>query len=267
MTGNFVLKDFMIGVSSISRNQYVIMTLLMMSLVKLSLKKRWRSAEFTGNHKNPCFRKYWSNTHSIGPKLREQIKRQIDIARESNFCNCLDKNLRGCIKCLRRAAVNQLCSKGFSAALCISEWKRTHKTPGGSHEYIEVIASTQGRRKQIPFLVELGFWDEFRMAKGSDQYNKLINQLPEIYIGKSEHLNAIIRLVCGAAKKSTQKQKIHMEPWRKRSFMQMKWSASSERRLHHHSSNELWISSAPQESVVAAASSFQLPMATTVKVA
>ncbi|KAL0326421.1 UNVERIFIED_CONTAM: hypothetical protein Sradi_5211400 [Sesamum radiatum] len=205
--------------------------------------------------------------NSSGSKLKEKIKRNIEIAKDSDFCNCMDKSFRGCIKCLRRAAVNQLCNKGFNAALCTSKWKKTDKMPGGTHEYIEVIACTQGRRKQIPILVELGFRDEFRMAKASDEYNKLIDQLPEIYTGKLQHLNAIIRVVCEAAKKSAEDHKIHMGPWRKRSFMQMKWSASSERRSFDYPSNELLVTSSGQETVNAAISSFQLPMASTVRVA
>ncbi|KAI3464287.1 hypothetical protein Pfo_020950 [Paulownia fortunei] len=220
----------------------------------------WESQEF-------LLQEILDQCNSTGSNLREQIKRNIDIARDTNFCSCLDKNHSGCTKCLRQAAVKQLCSKGFDAALCTSKWKRTHKIPGGTHEYIEVIACTQGRRKQIPFLVELGFRDEFRMAKACDEYNKLINQLPEIYTGKVEHLNAIIRVVCEAAKKSAKEKKIHMGPWRKRNFMQMKWSASSERRFHDHSSNELMINSSRQGSLNAVRSSFQLPMASTVKVA
>lgn len=117
-------------------------------------------------------------------------------------------------------------------------------------------------------MVELGFRDEFRMAKACDEYNKLIDQLPEIYTGKVEHLNAIIRLVCEAAKKSAKEKKIHMGPWRKRNFMQMKWATSHQRRfLDYPSSDELWVSPSTQERLNVITSSFQLPMASTVKVA
>ncbi|KAL2497470.1 Protein of unknown function (DUF506) [Abeliophyllum distichum] len=161
-------------------------------------------------------------------KLRKEINRHVDLVRESNFCDCPNSKLTGCAKCLRRRLVNQLSNKGFNAKICTSKWRRTPKIPGGMHEYIEVIASTEGRKKQIPLLIEIGFQDEFMMAKACDEYSALINQLPKIYIGKPEHLNAIIHVVCDAAKKSTMEKKVHMGPWRKRTFMQMKWSASNE---------------------------------------
>ncbi|KAL1568373.1 hypothetical protein AAHA92_03746 [Salvia divinorum] len=171
---------------------------------------------------------YWESQHlllqeilkqynAVGSKLREEMKRQIEIARESSRSTL----------CLRRAAVNQLCSKGLNAALCFSHWKPTHNTPAGWHEYIEVRVNTQGKKKQIPFVVEVGFMEEFRMAKASEEYKKLIKQVPEMYIGKWEHMKAIIRLLCEAAKKSSEEQKIHMGPWRNKTFMQMKWSPSS----------------------------------------
>ncbi|GER27588.1 hypothetical protein STAS_03290 [Striga asiatica] len=204
-------------------------------------------------------------------KLREQIKRNIDMAKDSNFCNCQDKlNLRGCMKCLRQAVFNQLCSKGFNAALCKSKWKRTHKIPGGTHEYIEVIASTKSRTKHGIFVVELGFRDEFKMGKACDEYNKLTEPLPEVYIGKTEHLNAVIRVVCDAAKESAREGKIHIGPWRKREFMEMKWSASSEGKFLCTSPDEqhlACVSSSRRGSSHAVKTSFEITNATPVKVA
>ena len=102
----------------------------------------------------------------------------------------------------------------------------------GSHEYIEVVANTAGRKKQIPFLIELEFRTEFEMAKACDEYRKLIAQLPKTFIGKPDYLHAVLRVVCDAAKRSMKEKKIHMGPWRKRSFMQMKWSGYNHRKQH-----------------------------------
>lgn len=168
--------------------------------------------------------------NSMGAKLREEIGRVVERARETLVCSCSKSNSDGCALCLRRRVVDLLCLKGFSASLRTSKWRHTHKFPGGSHEYIEVMASTPGRKKQIPFLIELEFRTEFEMAKACDEYRRLIAQLPKSYIGKSDYLNAILRVVCDAAKRSMKEQKIHMGPWRKRSFMQMKWSGYNDRK-------------------------------------
>ncbi|XP_057751736.1 uncharacterized protein LOC130969853 [Arachis stenosperma] len=48
--------------------------------------------------------------------------------------------------------------------------------------------------------------------------------LPELYVGKPECLTAIVRVMCEAAKKSMKKKKLHIGPWRKSGFMQLKWS-------------------------------------------
>lgn len=161
-------------------------------------------------------------------KLRKEISRIIKVAKETDFCKCSKPQVDGCIHCLRRVVVNLLCDKGFKATLCTSRWTHTKKFPGGTHEYIQLTATTNTRKKQIPFLIELEFRDQFKIAKACNEYHKLVNQLPEYYIGKPDYLNAIVRVVCDAAKRSMKEKKIHMGPWRKRSFMQMKWSGSNE---------------------------------------
>ncbi|KAJ7949763.1 Protein of unknown function (DUF506) [Quillaja saponaria] len=158
-----------------------------------------------------------------GSKLREEFGRVIEVVKASDFCHCLKPNsAHGCSYCLRRGVVTLLCDKGFRAILRTSKWRNTRKLPGGSHEYIEVIASTSIKKKQIPYLIELEFRDQFQMVRASDEYQKLITQLPEFYIGKPDYLTAIVRIVCDAAKRSMEEKKIHMGPWRKSGFMQMK---------------------------------------------
>ncbi|KAJ6858992.1 hypothetical protein NC652_041329 [Populus alba x Populus x berolinensis] len=138
--------------------------------------------------------KFWSAIAPIGSKLRQEVSRVIGVAKESDFCNC-KKPTDGCTICLRQRVVNLLTQKGFEASLCTSKWKNTRKHPGGS-----------------------------------DEYRNLVALLPEYYVGKADYLNAIVGILCDAAKRSMKEKKIHMGPWRKRSFMQMKWSNCSERR-------------------------------------
>lgn len=190
---------------------------------------------------------------SSGSKLREEIKKLIEIARGTNFCDCKGPpQLGGCANCLRGRVENLLCAKGFHASLCTSEWKRTQKFPGGRHDYIELIARSQGKKRKIKFLIEMEFRDEFKMANACDEYKKLIELLPETYIGKPEHLNAVVRIMCDAAKKSSTEKKIYMGPWRKKSFMKMKWSAShenEERIANESSSSHVGLVSSQQNDV------------------
>ncbi|KAI4324254.1 hypothetical protein L6164_023808 [Bauhinia variegata] len=170
--------------------------------------------------------------NSTGSKLREEVGRIIEEAKASEFCSCIEpKYSSDCSNCLRRQVVALLCGRGFKATLCLSQWKHTKKFPGGSHEYIALMASSFTREKQIPFLIELELKEQFQIAKASKKYQKLIWWLPEFYIGKPEYLTAIVRVLCDAAKKSMKEKKIHMGPWRKTSFMQMKWSSGLTQKL------------------------------------
>ncbi|XP_061374165.1 uncharacterized protein LOC133316433 [Gastrolobium bilobum] len=162
--------------------------------------------------------------HLKGLKLRQEAGQIIKEVKASEFCSCLKPNSSHCTTCLRRRVVDELSDKGFRTNLCISKWGATKKFLGGSHEYIEVVASTLKRKKQISFLIELEFRDQFEIAKAGEEYQKLVSCLPEFFVGKPDHLTSIVRVICGAAKKSMKEKKMHMGPWRKSSFMRMKWS-------------------------------------------
>ncbi|KAL6315717.1 hypothetical protein AAG906_006579 [Vitis piasezkii] len=138
--------------------------------------------------------------NSMGAKLREEIGRV--------------SNSDGCALCLRRRVVDLLCLR-VSLPLRTSKWRHTHKFP-------------EEEANPIPYRARIR--TEFEMVKACDEYRRLIAQLPKSYIGKSDYLNAILRVVCDAAKRSMKEQKIHMGPWRKRSFMQMKWSGYNDRK-------------------------------------
>ncbi|KAJ4950491.1 hypothetical protein NE237_027323 [Protea cynaroides] len=175
---------------------------------------------------------------STGLKLSREVSKALERARDTALCQCINPSFNGCSKCLRRTIVDQLRDEGLNAAVCTSKWKSMAKTPGGTHEYIDVIFGSLGhKKKQSRYLIELEFRAEFEMAKACDEYRRLINLLPESFIGKPEQLNAILSVVCDAAKRSMSEMKIHMGPWRKRRFMQLKWSAPYQRCSSKHQSS------------------------------
>lgn len=78
-------------------------------------------------------------------------------------------------------------------------------------------------------VIELNFRAEFEMARASEEYNKLIRRLPEVFVGKSERLWSLIKILCSAAKRCTKEKKMHLAPWRKQKYMQSKWLGRRER--------------------------------------
>lgn len=78
-------------------------------------------------------------------------------------------------------------------------------------------------------IIELNFKSEFVMARACEEYNRLINRLPDVYVGKNERLKMLVKILCSASKKCMKECKMHMAPWRKHKYMQAKWLGKPEK--------------------------------------
>lgn len=92
-----------------------------------------------------------------------------------------------------------------------------------------VVESKHRNKKPIRFVIELNLRAEFEMARANKEYIKLVNTLPEMFVGKSEKLRNIVKVMCDSAKKCMKENKMHMAPWRKYQYMQSKWNVTPER--------------------------------------
>lgn len=92
-----------------------------------------------------------------------------------------------------------------------------------------MVDNSNTRKGEMRVIIELGFRAEFEMARASEEYNQLINRLPEVFVGKKERLMSLIKILCSAAKKCMKLKKIHMGPWRKQRYMQAKWLKTCQR--------------------------------------
>lgn len=99
----------------------------------------------------------------------------------------------------------------------------------GEHTYLEVVDRLSSKKGEVRVVIELNFRAEFEMARASEEYNQLINRLPEVFVGKAERLKALIKILCSAAKKCMKDKKMHLAPWRKHKYMQSKWMGTCER--------------------------------------
>ncbi|XP_041006173.1 uncharacterized protein LOC121250969 [Juglans microcarpa x Juglans regia] len=171
-------------------------------------------------------------TSSIETKIRQATKealKEFDMA-DNEYCVCRPTPVAGgCKNCLRREICNRLTSDGYNCAICKSKWRGTSDIPSGEHTYLEVLDKSNPKKGEVRVVIELNFRAEFEMARASKEYNQLISRLPEVYVGKSERLRPLIKVMCCAAKKCMKDKKMHLGPWRKQKYMQTKWLGTCER--------------------------------------
>ena len=87
----------------------------------------------------------------------------------------------------------------------------------GEYEYIDVI------REEERLIVDIDFRSEFEIARSTKPYNRILETLPVIFVGKDDRLQKIIYLVSEAAKQSLRKKGMPFPPWRKADYVKSKW--------------------------------------------
>ncbi|KAL9244500.1 hypothetical protein vseg_018271 [Gypsophila vaccaria] len=162
-------------------------------------------------------------TSSIELNVRNATNEAIQQVKGTIICNCRTDVFDGCRDCFRRRVFDRLCNAGFNCLVQKSTWKRCRKIPSGEHTYLEVVEKSSGSKEEVRVIIELNFRAQFEMGRASQEYNQLIQKLPQVYVGKHERLIKIIKILCSAAKKCMKDQKLHLAPWRKHEYMQSKW--------------------------------------------
>lgn len=197
-------------------------------------KSSERVKEGCNNEEN---RNFWDNqlqllqtnlyrTSSVEISIRNATKEAIEeIDRSKLECSCSRQSgaARSCPNCFMRQVSNQLQNAGFNSAICNTKWTSSHNLPSGEHTFLDVIHNTSKEKGDIRVIIELNFRAQFEMGKASEDYNRLVRKLPEVYVGKAERLSNIIKIMCMAAKRCLKENKMHMGPWRKHKYMQAKW--------------------------------------------
>nr|GMD30824.1 Sugar phosphate exchanger 2, putative [Ipomoea batatas]GME02585.1 Sugar phosphate exchanger 2, putative [Ipomoea batatas] len=135
-----------------------------------------------------------------------------------NICRC----------CMQKEISHRLQSSGYNCTICKSKWKSSPELPSGEHTYMEVVQKSSSKKGAMKVIIELNFRGEFEMGRASEEYNRLVKKLPEVYVGKLERLQSLIKILCAASKKCMEKKKRHLAPWRKHKYMQSKWLGSPE---------------------------------------
>lgn len=128
----------------------------------------------------------------------------------------------------RRFVMISLRSSGYNAAVCKTRWEQTTGQPAGDYEFIDVVIEGS-RFKNERFFVDIDFRAQFEIARPTDEYNSLLQQLPTMFVGRAEKICGIIKIMSGAARKSLKDRGMSFPPWRKYRYMQAKWVGSYKR--------------------------------------
>ncbi|KAJ4797408.1 DUF506 family protein (DUF506) [Rhynchospora pubera] len=173
--------------------------------------------------------KYSATENMIRMKTEEAVRK---FKSGNSTCSCSNRTsaTEYCRNCMLSQITELLRQAGYNSAFCKSKWRRSTEIPSGEHSYIDVVVEFKNyNKKPIRFVIELNFRAEFEMARASNEYRKLVNTLPELFVGKSEKLRNVIKVMCESAKKCMKENKMYMAPWRKHEYMQSKWMVTAER--------------------------------------
>ncbi|KAG4977863.1 hypothetical protein JHK82_037137 [Glycine max] len=169
-------------------------------------------------------------TSSSESRIRHATKEALqEIQSAETVCGCGRQVavITTCRNCLMREVSRRLQKAGYDSAICKTKWRSSPDIPSGEHNFLDVIDST--KKGEVRVIVELNFRGEFEMARGSEDYNRLVRRLPEVFVGKVERLSNLIKILCMGAKRCMKEKKMHMGPWRKHRYMQAKWLGPCER--------------------------------------
>ncbi|KAL6538589.1 hypothetical protein OROGR_012577 [Orobanche gracilis] len=123
----------------------------------------------------------------------------------------------------KRRLLDRLRSRGFDAGLCKSKCETNGRRSYGDYEYVDVSAA--GNR----YIIEVCLAGEFAIARPTDGYAALLQVFPPVFVGKTDELRQVVKVMCSAIRKSMKSVGILVPPWRRLTYMQSKWFGSYER--------------------------------------
>ncbi|KAG7583326.1 PDDEXK-like [Arabidopsis suecica] len=121
---------------------------------------------------------------------------------------------------------------GHNAAVCVSKWTSSAKLIAGSYHFIDVVYKpSDNDQTTVRYFVDLDFASEFEIARPTREYTRVLQLLPNVFVGKEENLRTIVRESCDAAKRSMKSRGLSLPPWRRSSYLQHKWFGSYKRKV------------------------------------
>lgn len=73
------------------------------------------------------------------------------------------------------------------------------------------------------YVVDPNFRDQFVIARTTYHYEKVMDCVPQTFVGRGKKLLPTVQLLCSEMSVAFAQQQLEMPPWRKRKSMMSKW--------------------------------------------
>ena len=73
------------------------------------------------------------------------------------------------------------------------------------------------------YVVDPNFRDQFVIARTTSQYNKVMQAVPRMFLGRGKRLVSVVQLLCAEISTAFTEQGLETPPWRKKKAMLSKW--------------------------------------------
>lgn len=163
----------------------------------------------------------------------ERLRKPIDLCDMDSFRNVIFGHVIKAVEIFafaksnapvfRRNVMSYLRNLGYNAAICKTKWEQSGGLTAGNYEFIDVVGCDAGNRIISRYFVDLDFVQEFEVARPTPQFERLLQSLPSIFVGKMEELTQVLKVMSAATKRSLKSKDLHLPPWRKHRYMRNKW--------------------------------------------
>ncbi|PKA49664.1 hypothetical protein AXF42_Ash004205 [Apostasia shenzhenica] len=174
-------------------------------------------------------------------KLRELLKTEEEedsfrrrLCSEVELASAALAELRPVGPVFRRAVMVRLRERGYNAGICKARWESAGGLTAGSYEYVDVVLPpSAGEGGEKRYIVDLAFAAEFELARATDGYRRVAEELPDVVAAEPEELQAAVRIMSEAARRSLKSMELSVPPWRKKRYMMAKWLGPYRRTTNH----------------------------------
>lgn len=154
--------------------------------------------------------------HKNADSFRSRL--YADVTKAMEVFSCVKSNT----PVLRRNVMAFLRNLGYNAAVCKTKWESSGGLTAGNYQFIDVLRSDSLNRI-TRYFVDLDFAKEFEIARPTSRYEHAVRSIPRVFVGRSEELKQVLKVMSDAAKRSLKSRGLFLPPWRKHRYMQNKW--------------------------------------------